>query len=247
MSRRDVVFLGTSVLLAALFARLGVWQLHRLRERRAQNAIVTARLTMPPVFLGALPRDSAAAHFRRVRVVGTLDFAHEVVLINRIRDGAPGVQLVTPLSPDSGDTGARGDTAVLVDRGWVYAPDGASVDETRWREPPRFEGTGYIEGFAGGRGSAAVTPAHPERLRWLDPRIVARRAGYPIAPYYVVVDAAVSARGPLAPARVPMPTLDDGPHLSYAIQWFSFAVIAVSGALFAVFGRSRHDTLPSSP
>jgi cytochrome oxidase assembly protein ShyY1 len=32
------------------------------------------------------------------------------------------------------------------------------------------------------------------------------------------------------PARLAPPALDDGPHLSYAIQWFSFAVIAIVGA-----------------
>jgi surfeit locus 1 family protein len=31
------------------------------------------------------------------------------------------------------------------------------------------------------------------------------------------------------PRRWPGPALDDGPHLSYAIQWFSFAVIIVVG------------------
>jgi cytochrome oxidase assembly protein ShyY1 len=33
------------------------------------------------------------------------------------------------------------------------------------------------------------------------------------------------------PRRVELPPLDDGPHLSYAIQWFAFATIAVGGAV----------------
>lgn len=244
MSYRNGLFLAVSMLMAALFARLGVWQLHRLGERRARNALVMARLATPPVALAALPRDSARAHFRRVHLAGALDFDHEVVLVNRIRDGSPGVHLVTPLRPDAP---TWGDTAVLVDRGWVYAPDGASVDRARWREPPRFDGTGYVQEFAAGRGSPAAVPTHPERLRWLDPDVVSRSAGYPIARYYVVVDVAAPQATPGIPVRVPVPTLDDGPHLSYAIQWFSFAVIAVVGALFAVFGRSRRTTLPSVP
>jgi surfeit locus 1 family protein len=246
VSYRNVVFLAVSVLMAALFARLGVWQLHRLGERRARNALVTARLATPPVALAALPRDTAMAHFRRAHLAGTLDFDHEVVLVNRIRDGAPGVHLVTPLRPDTGTWGGGGgDTAVLVDRGWVYAPDGASVDRARWREPSRFDGTGYVQEFTAGRGSPAAVPSHPERLRWLDPDAVSHNAGYPIARYYVVVDVNASKAAPGVPVRVPVPTLDDGPHLSYAIQWFSFAVIALVGALFAVFGRSRRATLPS--
>lgn len=244
MSYRNVVFLTVSVLMAALFARLGVWQLHRLGERRARNALVMARLATRPVPLAALPRDSAMAHYRRVHLVGTLDFDHEVVVVNRIRDGSPGVHLVTPLRPDAP---TWGDTAVLVNRGWVYAPDGASVDHARWREPSRFDGMGYVQEFAAGRGSPAAVSTHPERLRWLDPDVVSRRAGYPIGRYYVVADVDAPNATPETPARVPVPTPDDGPHLSYAIQWFSFAVIALVGAFFAVFGRSRSTSLPSGP
>ena len=38
---------------------------------------------------------------------------------------------------------------------------------------------------------------------------------------------------------VPLPTLTGGPHLSYAVQWFLFATIAVVGPLVAsgVFKR----------
>jgi len=47
------------------------------------------------------------------------------------------------------------------------------------------------------------------------------------------------ARG--LPRRWPAPALDDGPHLSYAIQWFSFAIIVLAGtaALLRRPGRSR--------
>ena len=39
-------------------------------------------------------------------------------------------------------------------------------------------------------------------------------------------------------ARLPPPALDEGPHLSYAIQWFSFAAIALIGGT-AVAVRNR--------
>jgi cytochrome oxidase assembly protein ShyY1 len=35
-----------------------------------------------------------------------------------------------------------------------------------------------------------------------------------------------------------MPALDEGPHRSYAIQWFFFAAIALAGAM-AVIWRER--------
>ena len=31
------------------------------------------------------------------------------------------------------------------------------------------------------------------------------------------------------PVRLTLPQMDDGPHLNYAIQWFTFAVVALVG------------------
>src|SRR6266699_185738 len=42
-----------ALLLAALCIRLGIWQLHRLHERRARNALIAAARAMPPIELPA--------------------------------------------------------------------------------------------------------------------------------------------------------------------------------------------------
>jgi surfeit locus 1 family protein len=39
------------------------------------------------------------------------------------------------------------------------------------------------------------------------------------------------------PRRLPPPELTNGPHLSYAIQWFSFAAIVLIGS-FTLFRRT---------
>ena len=49
-----------------------------------------------------------------------------------------------------------------------------------------------------------------------------------LSPMYLV---AQDSAGANAPIRLPPPRLDDGPHLSYAIQWFAFAAIALAGAV----------------
>lgn len=228
---RDIVFLVAAVVMATVFVRLGFWQLGRLAERRARNALVIARLAEPAAAFAKLPRDSAEARYRRVRISGTYDFAHQVVFVDRIRDGAPGVQLVAPVVPDSG---MLGDTVVLVDRGWVYAPDGTTVDTARWREPVHLDGSGYVQEYLVLGQFAAVLPGHPSWYRWLDPAAIAKAVGRPVAGYYVVLDTGAGA-GPHQPQRVPTPPLDEGPHLSYAIQWFSFAAIALAGTFMGVF------------
>jgi surfeit locus 1 family protein len=237
MTRRTIALLALSLVTAAVCVRLGVWQLSRLGERRARNAAVAARFDAAPVGLDALPTDTAALHYRRVRLAGRADYAHEFVLANRSRDGSPGVHVVTPVEV------AGRDTLVLVNRGWIYAPDGATVDLARWRDGDSLAVEGYVElpsrrpGAARLAGARAVTA-----YRWLDPTEVARAVGRPVSAYYVAAAAPRGETTPPAdrPVRLEPPALDEGSHQSYAVQWFSFAAVAlVGGAAFARAQRRR--------
>ena len=248
LTRRTAVLLVASIVGAALFARLGIWQLDRLHQRRTRNQLVAGHINEPPVALTELPRDSGML-YRRVHVTGTYDFAHEIVLIDRVRDGAPGVQLITPVRADSG---VGDDTLVLINRGWVYSPDGMSLDEAAWREDQRLDGIGYVQQLAAGRGVPDISAAHPNRMRWLDAQVVARFVGHPVMPYELVLlpgtggGARPTAEGTPSgarrtPSRISPPPLDEGPHMSYAIQWFSFAAIALAGAGVAVALDRQRD------
>ena len=97
--------------------------------------------------------DALFARAQRVNVSGTYDFDHEIALINRSRDGAPGVNILTPLRLPGRDT------AVIVNRGWVYSPDGATIDLTKWREPPGAVGTAYVSWLHVAPGIAAAAAA----------------------------------------------------------------------------------------
>ncbi len=221
MSRRLVLPILAALALSALFVRLGFWQLGRLGERRARNALVAARAALPPAPLSALPADTAQAHFRRVAVRGTYDFAREVAVTNRIRNGAPGVNLVTPLRTDDGRT-------VLVNRGWVYSPNGAEVDHSRWRDSAAASIEGYVETFPPPLVGQVRVGADSASVRWLSHADVERHLGAPVAPYYVVLLGDTTVKEGL-PVRLTVPPKDEGPHKSYAMQWFSFATISVVG------------------
>lgn len=236
------ILVAVSVLVALACARLGVWQLSRLGERRARNASVVARFDQPAVTsVAALPADTAAGRFRRVQLLGLWDYEREIVIAGRTRQGSPGVNIVTPVRPLSG-----AGPALLVNRGWVYSPNGAAVELARWREGD----TAHVDGFAvtfrpalaGNVGAAS----HPRAVRWLDSADVARRIESPLRPYVVVQDAPgwrrdTVARRDSTPARVGVPRLDEGSHLSYAVQWFSFAGIALVG-LWATLRGVRRGT-----
>ena len=224
MSRWTLLFCTIALVAACVFLRLGFWQLERLNQRKSTNATIAHQRLSNPVAVAALPRDTGEAHYRGARVDGVFDYEHELVYVNRTRRGSPGVELLTPVRI------AGSDTAVLVNRGWVYSPDGGFVDRSRWREGGPAHVAGYVELF-----STEAVPApspDPRRMRRMNRDAIQARIPYPIAAFYVVVVGDTADRS--HPARRDLPALDEGPHRSYALQWFSFAVIALVGAGIAV-------------
>ena len=216
--RRDLIALVAALLVAGVCVRLGIWQLDRLQQRRARNAVVAAARARPELELrgGAnLPMDSLRD--RRVHARGVYDYARERLWHGRSYEGIPGVDFVTPLRLPDG-------TAVLVDRGWAPSPDGYHVDQGAYREPDSAEVMGF--GMAAPRGRGDV-----------DPMALGDSVPYRLLPVIIQQLPAVTGlhRPPSPPStalhRPPPPSLSDGPHLSYVVQWFSFAAIIVVGSI----------------
>ena len=55
-----------------------------------------------------------------------------------------------------------------------------------------------------------------------------------VAPVYLDLIDSIPAVEPSDPVPIPAPALDEGPHLSYAAQWFIFAVCVSIGWVLAV-------------
>jgi surfeit locus 1 family protein len=229
MSRRTLVFCVLALAAAAIFVRLGFWQLARLNEKQTRNTLLVQHQLQSPMALTALPRDTTLAHYRVASVSGRFDYDHEMILSGRTRRGSPGVEFITPVRI------AGSDTAVLVNRGWVYSPDASSVDRARWREADSARVTGYVELYSANAGPNSARDPHV--VRRVSRRDIAEKVPYPVAPFYLV---SVGDTADLThPARKDIPVPDDGPHLGYALQWFSFAVIALVGAAVVVRKEER--------
>jgi surfeit locus 1 family protein len=220
--------MGLLLLAAVGFARLGVWQLSRLHERRAANVRTLAARSGPPVPISAASAGTDTLAEHRVVARGRYDAVHEIVVRGQVYEGVPGVRIVTPLLLDSGGP------AVLVERGFLPAPDAVTVD-TRGSEE---------SGEVTVRGVALPVPAgggepleHGGRTSWrsLDLPALGARLPYPVLPVYIrqSPDPAL----PPFPRRLAMPPVDEGPHLSYAVQWFVFAGMAVAFAVLVVGRR----------
>jgi surfeit locus 1 family protein len=222
MSRSWKGFVLLAILVAAACVRLGFWQLERLGERRARNAVALAAREAPETALapGAMGPELSG---RRVRLVGEFDRAGEIVIRGQAWDGGPGVRVVTPLRLSGSDT------TVLVDRGFVPAPDATNADLAGLDET----------GVRTIRGLAFELPARDDRgqpierngvttWRGLDRGALRARLPFPVAAVGVLE--APDTAHPAWPRRLAAPALDDGPHLSYALQWFGFALIGLVGA-----------------
>ena len=120
---------------------------------------------------------------------------------------------------------------ILVNRGWVPAPDAATPRE-RPAPPPgtvTVSGSLQLVPVTEDQGSRSVSPRGDTTYRRMDLATARRRIG-PVLPMYLQILPDSGAARTL-PVAVPPPPLDEGPHLGYAIQWFSFALIGIVGML----------------
>src|SRR5690606_12189944 len=76
--------------LIVLFVNLGFWQLRRLDEKQARNALIEARTDAAPIDLAdALAAGPEAARYRRVVATGRWLPDDTVLIRSRSLDGAP--------------------------------------------------------------------------------------------------------------------------------------------------------------
>jgi surfeit locus 1 family protein len=203
---------------------LGFWQLDRLDQRRAANAARLAALEQPAIPLTPTT-DPATVIGRRVVVSGTFRNEESVVLRGRRSDsGVEGVHLLTPLQI------VGSEQAVLVDRGWIPSAQGAATAYAVTRQVT-------IEGIARApqvrpdsllAGRDLPLPGETRINAWLrvDVPAIQRQVGVPLLPLFIeqLPDGSSGLPRPPDPYR-----LDEGPHLGYALQWFTFAGIVGVG------------------
>lgn len=215
------------VALSVTFVNLGQWQLNRLEQRRGANAVVEAHENAPVLpYADVMNRViTDADQWQRVTVTGTFDATHQLVARYRSSAGDTGYEIITPLLAADGRT-------VLVDRGFARRPGGQDFPSVA-PSPP--SGTVTVTGYVrrDERGAAnAVTPAEGT-VRLVNSEAISAWLGRPVVNGYiglVTVDPA-QADG-LQPVHPP--ELTEGPHLSYAMQWFAFTLIAGIGLVVLI-------------
>ena len=211
---------------------LAFWQLDRLDQRRAFNDLVTEQIALPPAPLSDLLAeagdDPESIEWRQALVTGDY-LPEQVIWFNRSQDGLAGDNVLSALVTD--DTG--GQVTVLVNRGFVLLgtdvplpPSGETEILARVRIP--------AERQRGELTDANDSSEPVTEVRRIDLDQLSAQLPGTVAPIYLDLIDARPAIGPGDPVPVPAPTLDEGPHLSYAVQWFIFATCVLIGWVLAV-------------
>ncbi len=225
---------------AAVLVSLGQWQIGRLQEVRTSNALLAERMLAEPVDLGALarsgPLDVDELEFRRVQATGVFLPQEEVLQRNRIDRGRAGFDVLTPF--DLGDG-----MSVLVRRGWV--PSVLDTPPVSDAAPPsgRVRITGVLERTVGQPAFGARDPDDGVLQRVFHPdtaRLDAQMSGT-LLPMVLRLDASADSDALTLPVAPGLPTLDQGSHLSYAVQWHLFAALALIA--YAAWWWSRLRTV----
>jgi surfeit locus 1 family protein len=209
--------LATLVLLA-VFISLGRWQWERGEAKQA----VWSEFERKPAAKDLGTRDpDAVERFAHVRLSGRFDGAHQFLLDNRSHAGKPGYEVLTPFVRDAGER-------ILVNRGWMPSTGYRDrLPDVSLPDSGAMTISGYLDelpasGLASGRAAPDAGNSWPKLTSFPSHAELERALGEKISRRMLLLDAAAPAgyvrewKPPgLAPTR----------HLSYAIQWWGFAVV----------------------
>ncbi len=224
------------VALVVAMVLLGLWQLRRLDEKRDYKALVEARQDVPTAeVLDVVPTDATVDEdsvdeilYREVVATGSYEDGDTVVVENRTLNSASGGWVLTPLRLPDG-------SAVVVNRGFIGFDRAGTI-----RPPPAPAGEVTVDGLVfPSQRRGRIGPTDPDEgkldvLARVDLDRLEAQVDYDVLPAYIQLvesdpeEVPASADDPrLVPLGPPEPT--EGPHLSYAVQWFIFTTIAVVG------------------
>jgi|KBSMisStandDraft_5_1062788.scaffolds.fasta_scaffold324369_3 surfeit locus 1 family protein len=207
-----------AIVTVAVCVAAGNWQHRRMQEKEALEAQIAATASAPAVPLPPGAVDWRAWRFRSVTLAGTFDAQRQIIIDNAVHSGRVGYTVVTPLLLADG-------RVVMVDRGFVLAgpsrtvlpnvrpPSGTVTLRGRIDFPP----TGYLD-LGGAPAAKGVLWQH------LDPARYAEATGLPVLPFVVDVLESSWDDGLARDSALPESGIEK--HLSYMMQWYTFAAMA---------------------
>jgi surfeit locus 1 family protein len=197
------------------------WQYQRGVDRHARNTIIEERIAKAPISLTAIDEDLSKNEWQRVTTEGIFDQSQQILLRNRYSEGKYGFEVLTLFTNTAGEK-------FWVDRGWVQAGATATTAPVVTKVPPtnvsitgRFRLDSSLP-----RGSFFALPGSGEGL------VSELNAQSQMDTQKFYLDL-LSGSDPSLTPKVPaqLPSLSDGPHMAYALQWLFFGGLIIYGRI----------------
>ena len=230
-TRRWLGFTALVVGVIIAFGLLSQWQWSRAEDRREERVALQAAIDRDPVAVDTLDlSDLEDGQWRAVTAIGVYSPELSALVRKRPLDARNGFWLMTALRLDDGRT-------IWVNRGWLPAGQDA-LSSPDLPEPPPGQVTisGYLRAFE---------DVDPEANAGLPAGQVAAPAAelLPSAPDTVPAYIQLATSDPEQEGLVtlPLPDIDEGRNISYAIQWLLFAAVAMAGWYFFLQREAKED------
>ena len=235
-SSRWLGYFAMALVFALACVALGNWQMNR------RNAVVENIHKIQQNYAGTIvDYADAAANFdaldpakewTQVRLKGTYQTEDQRVVRNRPLNGGPGYEVLVPLTLENGDT-------VIIDRGWLPIGNREAGHPDVIPQPQE----GVVEVIA------RLKPAEPTlnrgapegQLASIDLNEYAGQLDYPIKTGSYGQLASETPAAANNPVPFPAPSIDEGSHLSYSLQWIAFGILAFVGFAYAARMQRRND------
>jgi cytochrome oxidase assembly protein ShyY1 len=209
---------------------LSNWQFDRKAESKAANDLVNTNYARDPQqisdVLPSLASFSPSREWTPVTVTGTYDIDDQILVRNRSYGGNPGFEVLVPLRLSSG-------AVFIIDRGWVSIGD--KQDRPDSIPEPQTGTVTVVARIREGEPALPGRSAPAGEIPTIELHQIAKTLDEPTytGAYGLMDSESPSATGgrPLAADK---PQLDEGLHLSYALQWILFALLGFFGLGYAL-------------
>lgn len=238
--RRWGGYIALVVVFTVACAGLSWWQWARRAETLDAINLVQNNWDSTPVavtsLIPTLDGWDAADEWRPVALHGSYLAQDALLVRNRPRDENPGFEQLVPLLLDDG-------TVFVVDRGWL--PVGNAQDAPDHVPAPPTGEVSVVARIREGEPTIFGRTAPAGQIATIHLPDVATLVGKPTyTDTYGLMASETPASADPAPAAAEEPPPDEGPHLSYALQWILFGILAVGGLVWAYRREKRIQALP---
>ena len=195
------------------------WQYQRGVDRHARNTIIEERIAREAIDLSSIDTVLANNEWQSINTSGQFDQSRQILLRNRYSEGKYGYEVLTLFTTATGQK-------FWVDRGWVQAGATATT-------PPEVSGVPQGEVSITGRfrldsslprGSFFALPGSGQDLV----SELNAQSQLDTESFYIdLLSGSEPSLTPDSPAQ--LPSLSDGPHMAYALQWLIFGGLVIYG------------------